>query len=79
MPHREIVESQELFGLTVIESHSAGALSEMRQVLVNGVLWLVEVEILATGTPKQIEKAALGAMQTPRESKMPATVTVKKS
>ena len=78
MPHREIVESLELFGLTVIESHSARELSEMQQVLVNGVLWLAVSEILATGTPNQIEKAALGAMQTPRESKKPATVTVKK-
>ena len=67
------------FGFTGLDAHSAWELPGMRQLVVNGVLWSAGVEIPATGAPCQIEKPALDAMLTPRETKKPVKPAEKKS
>lgn len=67
------------FGFTGLDAHSAWELPGMRQLVVNGVLWSAGAEIPSAGAPCQIEKAALDAMLTPRESKKPVKPAEKKS
>ncbi len=67
------------FGFTGLDAHSAWELPGMRQLVVNGILWSAGVEIPDAGAPCQIEKAALDAMLTPRETKKPVKPAEKKS
>ncbi len=60
------------FSFTGLDAHSAWELPGIRQLVVNGILWTAGVQIPENGAPNAIEKSALDAMTTPRESKKPA-------
>ena len=59
------------FSFSGLDAHSAWELPGMRQLVVNGILWCAGVHIPEKGAPSKIEKSALDAMTTPRESKKP--------
>ena len=59
------------FAFSGLDAHSARELPGMRQRVVNGSLWSAGVTIPENGAPNDIEKPALDATTTHRESKKP--------
>lgn len=59
------------FSFSGLDAHSAWELPGMRQLVVNGILWSAGVQIPEKGAPSEIEKSALDALTTLRESRKP--------